>query len=367
MLLDIALNCFHRKKKLKDHEEYMLKTGIIEESKKYKRELTEVQNKINKKSERIDLYFKKSEAKEKELKNYIGHLNHKLYATHLDGSDIYDKIDKLHKEIMETVGNLQEKVKMQISRTKEEMEREVERKFSEAERKQRELINEKMEEQRKVFDRMNFTKGELEKIKKRFEDTNKECEALINKNSWLKVQLELTKKHNDILEKELVSLQKEHNKVEKDYNQFVFQTEEASSDLELHSFVKDNKKSKVKSRIYSANHIQSNKTESNRISILKENIEKVKNEYNKMNKYFIQCQKEKTEAQQLLQKCIEDITIQLNKVNNKLSNDSLSSDEIYRNRRLKESLEQKVKILTYIYDNGMQCKLKTNRTILNVH
>ena len=36
MLLDIALNCFHRKKKLKDHEEYMLKTGIIEESKKYK-------------------------------------------------------------------------------------------------------------------------------------------------------------------------------------------------------------------------------------------------------------------------------------------------------------------------------------------
>ena len=114
MLLDIALNCFHRKKKLKDHEEYMLKTGIIEESKKYKRELSEVQNKINEKTDRIDKYFKKSETKEKELKTYIGHLNHKLYATSLDGNDIYEKIDKLHKEIMEIVGNLQGKVKIQI-------------------------------------------------------------------------------------------------------------------------------------------------------------------------------------------------------------------------------------------------------------
>ena len=364
MLLDIALNCFHRKKKLKDHEEYMLKTGIIEESKKYKRELSEVQNKINEKTDRIDKYFKKSETKEKELKTYIGHLNHKLYTTHLEGNDIYEKIDKLHKEIMEIVENLQEKVKIQISHTKEEMEREVERRFSEAERKQRELINEKMEEQRKVFDRMNYTKGELEKIRKRFEDTNKECEKLINKNTWLKVQLEITKKHNDILEKNLVSIQKEHNKVEKDYNELVYQTEQNSSDFDLNSFVKDNPKSKIKTRIYSATP---NQTPSNRIEILKSNIEKIKNEYTKINNNFIQCQKEKTEAQQLLQKCIEDIAIQLNKINNKLSNDSLSTAELYRNRHIKESLEQKLKVLTYIYDNGMQCKQRANRTILNVH
>ena len=364
MLLDIALNCFHRKKKLKDHEEFMLKTGIIEESKKYKRELSEVQNKINEKNDRIDQYFKKSETKEKELKTYIGHLNHKLYATSLDGNDIYEKIDKLHKEIMEIVGNLQEKVKIQINHTKEEMEREVERRFSEAERKQRELINEKMEEQRKVFDRMNYTKGELEKIRKRFEDTNKECEELINKNAWMKVQLEITKKHNDILEKDLVSIQKEHNKVEKDYNELVYQTQQNSSDFDLNSFVKDNPKSKIKSRIYSATQ---NQTQSSRIEILKSSIEKIQIEYKKINNNFIKCQKEKTEAQQLLQKCIEDITIQLNKINTKLSNESLSTAELCRNRYIKESLEQKLKVLTYIYDNGMQCKPKQNRTILNVH
>ena len=57
----------------------------------------------------------------------------------------------------------------------------------------------------------------------------------------------------------------------------------------------------------------------------------------------------------------------LDPASTKLSNDSLSTAELYRNRHIKESLEQKLKVLTYIYDNVMQCKQRANRTILNVH
>ena len=47
MLLDSAFGFRHKQKKLKDHEEYILKTNIISESNKLKNQLASTQDKMN--------------------------------------------------------------------------------------------------------------------------------------------------------------------------------------------------------------------------------------------------------------------------------------------------------------------------------
>lgn len=367
MLLDTALNLNHRTKKLKDHEEYILKTNIIAESAKLKNQLSQTQKKLSSLNNEIGNKFIKSEIKENELKKHISSLNSKLYSSSLVTNDMNGKIEILHGEIMEMISIIQEKVRNQINFTRLEMEKEVSEKFNEAERKQKELMNQKMEEQKKVFDRMNYTKGELEKIRKKFEETNIQCEELCKKNEILKVQLDTTKKSNDSLEQKLVSLQREHNKVEKDYNYLVMNGSShnnSKTDFLLQSFEKDSKaQSKMKSRLYSAT--QKNNTDNNKnnlIKTMKENIEHVKQDYNKAYKSFIECQKEKTEAQQLLQKCIEDITIQLNSLHSRMSNDSNGNNSTNYLIAI-QNLERKLKILTFVYDNGLQ-NLKTKKSLL---
>ena len=82
-------------------------------------------------------------------------------------------------------------------------------------------------------------------------------------------------------------------------------------------------------------------------------------------KKYIESQKTKTDAQQLLQKCIEDLQIQLSqtnvKYNEQLQNGKLSEEEENNAKALISSLEQKLKVLTFIYDNGIQ-NLKSNKT-----
>ena len=74
--------------------------------------------------------------------------------------------------------------------------------------------------------------------------------------------------------------------------------------------------------------------------------------------------KKKTEAQQLIQKCIEDIQIQLNVANNKLkeqkNNTNPNAEYVDYNEMIK-ILERKLKILTFIYDNGIQ-NIKSKKT-----
>lgn len=367
MLLDTALNLNHKTKKLKDHEEYILKTNIIAESAKLKNKLSQTQKKISSLNNEIGNKFIKSEIKESELKKHISSLNSKLYSSSLVNNEMNEKIEILHGEIMEMISIIQEKVRNQINYTRLEMEKEVSEKFNEAERKQKDLMNQKMEEQKKVFDRMNYTKGELEKIRKKFEETNIQCEELCKKNEMLKVKLDTSKKTNDSLEQKLVLLQKEHNKVEKDYNYLVMNgssQNNSKTDFLLQSFEKESQpQSKVKSRIYSAtqkNHTDNNKNDL--IKTMKENIEHVKQDYNKAYKSFIECQKEKTEAQQLLQKCIEDITIQLNSLHSRMSLDPNKNNTTNYLIAI-QNLERKLKILTFVYDHGLQ-NLKTKKTLL---
>ena len=206
-------------KKLKDHEEFLVKKKLISETQSLNQTLKNQKEKLNELNDKIDTHFKKANIKETELKNYIVDMNERLYDVRPGLiNEMDDRIEYLHDEIIEMIGNIQDKVRTQIENTKKEMEKEVTIKFEEAEIKQKKLMNQKIEQQKKVFDRMNYTKGELEKIIKKFGETNSKCENLIKQNTNLKVELEMTKKGNNELEKQLENLKKEHNRVEKDYN-----------------------------------------------------------------------------------------------------------------------------------------------------
>ena len=94
----------------------------------------------------------------------------------------------------------------------------------------------------------------------------------------------------------------------------------------------------------------------NKIEIkkLKLELETIQNEYNQLYKKFIKEQKEKIDAQQLLQKCIEDIQIQLFQTNKKFNEEKNDNTDEKKRKKIILSLEEKLKVLTFIYDNGIQ-------------
>ena len=318
------------------------------------------------------------------------------------------------------------------------MEKELGERFAEAELKQKKLMDIKVDQQKKVFDRMNYTKSELEKIVKKFAETNIMCEKLAKENEKLKLDLETSINLNKMLEKQLIKLQKENNRVEIDYNNIANNlieensNENESKNLRTMMFNRDlqqkmkinnfkpmenfkisknqnpykifdsvpinniNKNEKTFSfeklnNIYTNTHTNTNINEKNDIYLknkiisrgvsanyrdnltpnqleikkLKFELEKTQKEYNIIYKKFIESQKIKTDAQQLLQKCIEDVQIQLSQTNLKYNeqnqNGKLSEEERNNIKSLISSLEQKLKVLTFIYDNGIQ-NLKSLKT-----
>ena len=370
-------------KKLKDHEEFLVKKKLISETQTLNQTLAKSKEKLNELNDKIDTHFKKANIKETELKNYIVDMNERLYDVRPGLiNEMDDRIEYLHDEIIEMIGNIQDKVRAQIENTKKEMEKEVTIKFEEAEIKQKKLMNQKIEQQKKVFDRMNYTKGELEKIIKKFGETNSQCEMLIKRNTNLKVELEMTKKGNNELEKQLENLKKEHNRVEKDYNNILNENYNNSTNkiLDLKSKDKSNKNlttynnennNKLNLNDEETNENLYKQTEENKliISQLKQNIEKSKKKYNEVYKEYIDSQKKKTEAQQLIQKCIEDIQIQINSAKNKLNQQNKTILDNFGNNKkdnidykeMIQLLERKLKILTFVYDNGIQ-NLKSKKT-----
>ena len=370
-----------RGKKLKDHEEFLAKKNLINETNLLNKQLAVSQNRLNELNEKIGIHFQKANKKETNLKNYIVDLNVKLYEN--KGVELDSKIENLHNEIINTISNIQEKVRDQIEYTRKQMEKEVTYKFNEAELKQKDLMNQKIEQQKKVFDRMNYTKGELEKIIKKFEQTNNQCEEYIKENTNLKVQLEITKKSNIKLEEQLDKLKETHKKIENDYNTILNESikKEDRNDFLIESYENRkvnnfNSNPPFKLQLSSSQAIPPindsiHKTDQNQtqnyystLTKLREKVEKSKRNYNKIYREYIENQKKKTEAQQLIQKCIEDIQIQLNVANNKLkeqkNNTNPNAEYVDYNEMIK-ILERKLKILTFIYDNGIQ-NIKSKKT-----
>jgi hypothetical protein len=428
-----------QQKKLQDHEEYMAKKELLIENEKLTKQLKELSTKCDLRNNDLLNHFIKSSTKETHLREYVDELTDKLFEGDVKFATEYDKkICELHSEIILTIENIQEKVKKQIEKTKGEMEKELGERFAEAEVKQRKLMDVKVDQQKKVFDRMNYTKNELEKIVKKFAETNSMCEKLAKENDKLKLDLETSINLNKLLEKQLMKLQKENDRVEADYNQIannlieensnnesqnlrtklfnkdfqqkmkmnknnikplesfkqnknqnpykIFESipinsinknEKAISSEKLNNLYTDSKaianeksdtniKKKIVGRGVSANTFRDNLTPNQlEIKNLKIELEKTQKEYNKIYKKYIESQKIKTDAQQLLQKCIEDVQIQLSQTNTKynelIQSGKQNEEETNDVMSLKKNLEQKLKVLTFIYDNGIQ-NLKSHKT-----
>ena len=420
-------------KKLQDHEEYMVKKELIIENEKLGKQLKELNAKVEVKNNELLTHFIKSSTKETHLKEYIDNLTNKLFEGDLKYATEFDKkVCEIHSEIIQSIENIQEKVKKQREKTKGEMEKELSDRFADAELRQKQLMNVKVEQQRKIFDRMNNTKSQLEKIVKNFSATNKICERLDKENENLKIELDISSNLNKMLEKQLIKLQKENEKVEAEYNeigenlieennkndgrsirsiiinkelddiinkktkpneQLRFQNllkkdnynqykifdnfpnkinqnfkegfsldklKNLQTSTHKNTFFKDKTKMFLKNKINKRGMSAKNEREfltPNKIEIknLKLELETIQNEYNQIYKQFIKEQKEKTDAQQLLQKCIEDIQIQLSQTNKKIKEQKMNGEIKEENaKRLLVPLEEKLKVLTFIYDNGIQ-------------
>ena len=207
-------------KKLQDHEEYMVKKELIMDNEKLTKQLKDLNSKVEERNNELLTHFIKSSAKESHLKEYIDNLTNKLFEGDLKYATEFDKkVCEIHSEIIQTIENIQDKVKKEIEKTKSEMEKELSERFAEAEARQKHLMNIKVEQQKKVFDRMNSTKAELELIVKKFSMTNKMCEKLDKEHEDLKLELEISTNMNKMLEKQLMKLQKENNRIESEYNE----------------------------------------------------------------------------------------------------------------------------------------------------
>ena len=422
-------------KKLQDHEEYMVKKELIMQNDKLNKQLKDLNAKVEVHNNELLTHFIKSSTKEAHLKEYIDSLTNKLFEGDLKYATDFDKkVCEIHSEIIQTIENIQEKVKKEIEKTKSDMEKELSERFAEAEQRQKQLMNVKVEQQKKVFDRMNNTKAELEKIVKNFSATNRLCEKLDKENENLKLELEISKNLNNLLEKQLMKLQKENNKIEIEYNEIgndLIDENNKNDEKSIRSMVvnkeidgilkkkknpeakilfenllkrglnynpykifdninkiNQSKKSKEKNSFDKFNNIHTtthsyakfnNKTQTNfrdkiskrgmsansereflspnqiEIKKLKLELETVQNEYNQIYKQYIKEQKEKTNTQQLLQKCIEDIQIQLSQTKRKIDEQKKNGENEDKNmKKLIVSLEEKLKVLTFIYDNGTQ-------------
>lgn len=442
MFFDAFIPKGKQQKKLQDHEEYMAKKKLLIENEKLTKQLKELNAKCELRNNDLLTHFIKSSTKETHLKEYVDELTDKLFEGDVKYATEYDKkICELHSEIIQTIENIQDKVKKEIEKTKGEMEKELGERFAEAELKQKKLMDIKVEQQKKVFDRMNYTKNELEKIVKKFSETNNMCEKLAKENDKLKLDLETSINLNKMLEKQLMKLQKENNRVETDYNNIasnLIEENNESKSLRTMMFNKDiQEKAKINTNlkplenfkiqknenpyklfdslpinnisknektysleklnnIYTNIHTNTNintnlseksnlflknkinmrgvsantyreKLTPNQIEIkkLKMELENIQKEYNKTYKKYIESQKIKTDAQQLLQKCIEDVQIQLSqtnaKYNEQIQSGKLSEEETKNIKTLIASLEQKLIVLTFIYDNGIQ-NLKSHKT-----
>jgi hypothetical protein len=112
------------------------------------------------------------------------------------------------------------------------------------------------------------------------------------------------------------------------------------------------------------------------INQLKQSIKNVKNEYKNLSNVYVDEIKQKNEAQQLLQKCIEDLKFEISKTMKDISNYNKLHLTLNKKNGFEEllnaktmhltNLENKLKILTFVYDNGFQnAQMKKNKLFQN--
>lgn len=339
---------------------------------KYKEETLRIQRDVNEKKKEIDLQKKKiaslfidSNAKQDILRNYIAEINKKIYDSNIE-TDV--RIEGAYEEITNIITNLQKKMQLVIQYTKNEMEHQIKSKFETAQENQRIQMQQQVDEGNKLIKNLNFTKFKLEKTKMDFEESNVECEKLIEKNNKLLIKLDNSKSDYKNLLAKKEEIEKENEKLLKEIDSISDRNSSYNSSQKLLKNSAGNSLSQSQeyknavpntenSNIKDAKNEQY--TPNFMIVVLKNSIKDYNMKIRELTNKISEEKKEKNEAMQLLQKCIDDLNNYNKRERSRISklpfinnNDTRSNAyfELTSTREMKDNVINQ-KILTYIYDN----------------
>ena len=366
-------------------------------------ETEEILSLIHQKKKEIDIerqqiatLFIESNTKQSILKDYINYINNKIFS---GKTEISKSIETKAEDIEKAIEELQSKMQIVIKYTKSEMDHQISQKFKDAEKRQRIKMLNKIEEGNDIIRNLNNMRLELEQLKIEFEEMNTKCEKYIEQNEKLKVDLSDQKSDNKNLEKKLNQIIKENqdlkNKYSKEFKQRGKSFDENvinDNNSNRDNNVNDNfsNKSEKDQDVYSSreeenknNDIKDNnnneETDNDNENINKENVEQyyphnlivilketIKAFHKDINELIVKItdeKKERNEASQLLQKCIDDINSEIKSLTRNSLLPNIKSNYLTYgydnsikspNQEKVTELEMKLVVLTFIYDNIFQ-------------
>ena len=392
----------------KEAQEFKEKIILREETEEILSLIHEKKKEIEIERQRIATLFTESNTKQSLLKDYINYINKKIFS---GTSDINKSIESKAEEIEQAIVELQSKMQIVIKYTKSEMDHQITQKFKDAEKRQRIKMLNKIEEGNNIIRNLNHTRLELEQLKIEFEEMNTKCEKYIEQNEKLKINLSDYKSDNKNLEKKLNQIIKENQELKNKYNEEFKPKEKNLEGNDVINNYSDNNniinnQSKNESKkdvdVYLSNEEESKNMENkdnvnndennnnneiipnnenkvkeipeeyyphNLILILKESIKAFHKDINELIVKITDEKKERNEASQLLQKCIDDINSEIKGLtrNSLLPNIKPNYLTYGYDNNIKSpnqgkvtELEMKLVVLTFIYDNIFQNIMNKN-------
>ena len=408
----------------KEAQEFREKINLREETDEILLLIQQKKKEIDIENQKIATLFIESNTKQALLKDYISYINKRIFA---GSANIDKNIELKAESIEKAIVELQSKMQIVIKYTKSEMDHQITQKFRDAEKRQRLKMLNKIEEGNNIIRNLNHMRLELEQLKIEFEEMNTKCENYTQKNEKLKIRLGDQKSDNKNLQKKLKEIQKEkeeleikykkishgkinekdsdenennennensedgkynnnsssyrdnkndeenkNNEEQKDSSNNTNQINNNINQLEIkNNFINDNDNDneEMKSDNYRDNKeikkddIPEEYYPSNLIVILKESIKAFHKDINELTVRITDEKKERNEASQLLQKCIDDINSEIKSLmrNSLLPNIKpnyltygYNNNTNSANREKVNELEMKLTIFTFIYDNIFQ-------------
>ena len=372
-------------------------------------ETEEILSLIHQKKKEIDIerqqiatLFIESNTKQSILKDYINYINNKIFS---GKTEISKSIETKAEDIEKAIEELQSKMQIVIKYTKSEMDHQISQKFKDAEKRQRIKMLNKIEEGNDIIRNLNNMRLELEQLKIEFEEMNTKCEKYIEQNEKLKVDLSDQKSDNKNLEKKLNQIIKENQDLKNKYSKQFKQRGKSFDENVINdnnsnrdNNVNDNfsNKSEKDQDVYSSreeenknNDIKDNnnneETDNDNKNINKENVEQyyphnlivilketIKAFHKDINELIVKItdeKKERNEASQLLQKCIDDINSEIKSLTRNSLLPNIKSNYLTYgydnsikspNQEKVTELEMKLVVLTFIYDNIFQNIMNKN-------
>ena len=395
----------------KEAQEFREKIRLREETDDILLLVQQKKKEIDIEKQRIATLFIESNTKQALLKDYISYINKRIFAGSADiDKNIESKADEIEKAIVE----LQSKMQIVIKYTKSEMDHQITQKFRDTEKRQRTKMLNKIEEGNNIIRNLNHMRLELEQLKIEFEEMNTKCENYIQRNEKLRIRLNDQKSDNKNLQKKLKEIQKENEELEikykkipqeeidekdseknneesnndsknfksedsKDSGEDEEKEEQKQENIKKNNQINNNIDINIKKNIINDNEEKKNNNiinneikkdpmpeeylPSNLIVILKESIKAFHKDINELTVRITDEKKERNEASQLLQKCIDDLNSEIKGLmrNSLLPNIKPNYLTYGYNNNINSSnkdkvneLEMKLTIFTFIYDNIFQ-------------